>query len=183
MKKGIWLSLGALLLIGVIVLAIWYINEEGKMRADNKDAFIPYNSALVISVNKAPHLSAEVEEVFGKELKDFKGRLLARVTDSLRLQGYVKTFPYVLAMRVEGKKDLTFLYAMDNKDVLSRNEIAGFLNQAFPAGTEQVRKYDKYRIYTLKQGKEMVYFAVCGGIVLVSDSDLYIEDGLKQFDR
>lgn len=182
MKKGIWLSLGAILLIGVIVFAIWYINEEGKMRADSKDAFIPYNSALVISVNQEARLSPEATQVFGKELKAFRERLLVKVTDTLRHQGYVKSYPYVVAMRVEGKKDLRFLYAMDNKDVLSRNEIAGFLNQTFASGTEQVRKYDKYRIYTLEQGKSTIYFAVCDGIVLVSDSELYIEDGLKQFD-
>ena len=56
MKKGIWLSLGALLLIGVIVFAIWYINEEGKMRTGSKSSFIPYNSAFVVSVDAQPVL-------------------------------------------------------------------------------------------------------------------------------
>lgn len=183
MKKGIWLSLGALVLVGVLAVAVWYVNEEGRMHADNKDAFIPYNSAVVVSVNGKPHLNEAVEEVFEKELRNFRAGLLVRVTDTLRSCGYVKSYPYVIAMRIEGKKDVRFLYAMDNRDVLSRSEMSGFLCQAFPQGGEQSRKYDKYRIYTLKQGKGVVYFAVCGGIVLVSDSDLYLEDGLKQFDQ
>lgn len=182
MKKGIWLTLGAVVFIGVIVFAIWYINEEGKMRSGSKDSFIPYNSALVVSVNAEPHLTAEAGKAFGKDIAAFREKMLARVTDTLQRKGYVKSYPYVIAVRVEGKSDVSCLYVMDNKDVMSRSEIAGFLNQVFAAGAENVRKYDRYKIYTLKQGKETVYFAVCGGIVLISDSDLYIEDGLKQFD-
>lgn len=182
MKKGIWLCFGAIILIGVIVFAIWYINEEGKMRTGSKDSFIPYNSALVVSVNAPPRLSAEVEKAFRPDVSDFRKRLLVRITDTLQKQSYIMPYPYVLAVRVEGKSDLRFLYVMDNKDVLSRGEIADFLKRAFANGAEKVRKYDRYKIYTLKQNKELVYFAVCGGIVLISDSDLYIEDGIKQFD-
>ena len=182
MKKGFWLSLVAIVLVGVIVFAVWYINEEGKMRSGSKDSFIPYNSAWVVSVNAPPALSPEMEQAFGRELARYREKLLVRVTDTLRHQGYVIAYPYVVAARVEGKNDLAFLYVMDNKNVLSRNEIAGFLNQTFAAGAEKVRKYDHYKIYALSQKEETVYFAVCGGIILISDSDLYIEDGLKQFD-
>jgi len=182
MKKGICLSFGALVLVGVIVFAIWYINEEREMRTGNKDSFIPYNSAWVVSVNADPRLSPELVKAFGKDTGHFREKLLVRVKDSLCRQGYVISYPYVMAGRVEGRSDVTFLYVMDNKEVLSRNEIAGFLNRTFAAGAEVVRKYDRYKIYTLRQEKEVVYFAVCGGIVLLSDSDLYIEDALKQFD-
>lgn len=182
MKKGIWLSLGAVVLIGVIVFAVWYINEEGKMRSGNKDSFIPYNSAWVVSVNAQPDFSPEITKAFGKEIERYRETLLVRVADSLRGNGYVISYPYVVAARVEGKDDVALLYVMDNKNVLSRSEIAGFLNQVFAGGKEKVRKYDHYKIYTLNREQETVYFAVCGGIVLVSDSDLYIEDGLKQFD-
>ena len=58
------MSLGALLLVGVIAFAIWYINEEGKMRTGSKDAFIPYNSAVVISVNGEVSLKPEVMQAF-----------------------------------------------------------------------------------------------------------------------
>ena len=91
----------------------------------------------------------------------------------------MKAHPYVVAARVEGKSDVAFLYVMDNKDVISRGEVTDFLNRTFAAGGEKVRKYDRHKIYTLKQGKEIAYFAVCGGIILLSDSDLYIEDGLN----
>lgn len=183
MKKGIFLSIGALVLIGVIGFGIWYINETGKMRTENKDFFIPYNSAFVVTVNQKPVLPPEVEQAYGKEVERFRKRLLVQVTDSLRGAGYVPAYPYVLAARVEGKSDVPFLYVLDNTGVLSRGEVAGYLNRVFAGGAEKVRKYDRYKIYSLQRDKECVYFAVCGGIVLVSDSDLYIEDGLKQFDR
>lgn len=77
MKKGIWLSLGALLLIGVIVFAIWYINEEGKMRTGSKSSFIPYNSAFVVSVDAQPVLKPEVRKVLGNDLEFFRRRLWA----------------------------------------------------------------------------------------------------------
>lgn len=183
MKKVVWLSLGALVLLGILAVSVWYVNEEGQMQADSRNAFIPYNSAVVVSVNGEPHLNAAVERAFEKELQDFRAGFLSVVTDTLRSCEYVKSFPYVVAMRVEGKNDIRFLYAMDNRDVLSRSEMSGFLCQTFPQGGKQSRKYDKFRIYTIRRGKETVYFAVCGGIILISDSDLYIEDGLKQFDQ
>jgi len=183
MKKGILLSLGAVVLLAVIVCAIWYINEEGEMRAGSKDSFIPYNSAVILNINACPELPAKVGRTFLPEWKKFSKRLLPRVADTLRQQGYVLAYPYVLAARVEGKSDVALLYVMDNKDVLSRGEMGRFLNQAFGEKEERVRKYDKHKIYTLRQGKEEVYFAICRGIILISDSDLYIEDGLKQFDQ
>nr|MDE5612655.1 WD40 repeat domain-containing protein [Odoribacter sp.] len=103
MKKGIWLSLGAIVLVGVIVFAVWYINEEGKMRSGSKDSFIPYNSAWVVSVNARPALSPEMEQAFGGEVARYRERLLVRVTETLRHQGYVIAYPYVVAARVEGK--------------------------------------------------------------------------------
>lgn len=182
MKKGILLSLLAVILLAVVVCAIWYINEEGKMRAGSKDSFIPYNSAVVVTINAGAELAPEIRQAFAADLKVFRRKLLVRITDTLQQQGLVKAHPYVVAARVEGKSDVAFLYVMDNKDVISRGEVTDFLNRTFAAGGEKVRKYDRHKIYTLKQGKEIAYFAVCGGIILLSDSDLYIEDGLKQFD-
>lgn len=181
MKKGILLSLGALLLVGIIGFAIWHLQKEEKVRV-NKDAFIPYNSAFVLAINAEPILSPAVKQKLGKELGKYNSRLLVRITDSLRLSGYVKEYPYVLAIRVQGKRDVTSLYVMDYAEMLSRNNLPEYLNRVFANGKEQVRKYDRHRIYTLANGKERVYFAICGSIVLLSDSDLYVEDGLKQYD-
>ena len=61
MKKGILLSLLAVILLAVVVCAIWYINEEGKMRAGSKDSFIPFKSAAkacrISGTNSAPTLT------------------------------------------------------------------------------------------------------------------------------
>lgn len=182
MKKGLLLSFLAVVFVGAIIFGIWYINESGKMRSGSKDAFIPNNSALIIQFNSNARLSGALQKAFADDIQVFRKSLLARVGDTLMRQGYVDSLSRIMAMRVEGKKDVALLYVMDNRVVLSRNEMADFLKQAFQ-GTEKARKYDSHKIYTLKQGKEEVYFSVCGGIVLLSDSDLYIEDGLKQFDQ
>ncbi len=181
MKKGILLSLSALLLVGIIGLGIWYFQEKENVRAD-KDAFIPYNSAFVLAVNSKPELAAIVKHKLGKELEKYNSKLLVRMVDSLRTSGLVNRYPYVLAVRIQGKKDLTSLYVMDVAEVLSRSNISEYLNRVFVNKREQVRKYDHHKIHCLKSGEESVYFAICGSIVLMSDSDLYIEDGLKQYD-
>lgn len=183
MKKGIVLSLLAMVFVGAVIFGIWYINESGKMRTGSKDSFIPYNSALVIHLNKNARLSAELEKAFSEDIRTFQGRLFSRVADTLMTKGYVDSLSRIIAMRVEGKNNVAMLYVMDNRNVLSRGEIGDFLKQAFHGNEEKVRKYDGHKIYSLKKGREEIYFSVCGGIVLVSDSDLYIEDGLKQFDQ
>ena len=98
MKKGILLSLGALLFVGVIGLGIWYLQEEEKVRV-NKDAFIPYNSAFVLAINAEPELATAVKQKLADELKRYHSQLLVRVADSLRMSGLVKKYPYVLADR------------------------------------------------------------------------------------
>lgn len=182
MKKGLLLSFLAIVFVGAIVFGLWYINESGKMRSGSKDSFIPNNSALIIQFNSNARLSGVLQEAFAEDIRDFRKGLLAQVADTLMRQGYVDSLSCIIALRVEGKRDVALLYVMENRVVLSRNEMGDFLKQAFQSG-EKVRKYDSHKIYMLKRGKEEVYFSVCGGIVLLSDSDLYIEDGLKQFDQ
>ena len=87
MKKGILLSLLAVILLAVVVCAIWYINEEGKMRAGSKDSFIPYNSAVVVTINAGAELAPEIRQAFAADLKVFRRKLLVRITDTLQQQG------------------------------------------------------------------------------------------------
>lgn len=82
MKKGILLSLLAVILLAVVVCAIWYINEEGKMRAGSKDSFIPYNSAVVVTINAGAELAPEIRQAFAADLKVFRRKLLVRITDT-----------------------------------------------------------------------------------------------------
>ena len=99
------------------------------MRAGSKDSFIPYNSAVVVTVNVGAELAPEIRQAFAADLKVFRRKLLVRITDTLQQQGLVKAHPYVVAARVEGKSDVAFLYVMDNKDVISRGEVTDFLNR------------------------------------------------------
>ena len=71
MKKGILLSLLAVILLAVVVCAIWYINEEGKMRAGSKDSFIPYNSAVVVTINVGAELAPEIRQAFAADNRYF----------------------------------------------------------------------------------------------------------------
>lgn len=183
MKKWILLLLGALVLVGVIIYAIWSINESGKLAGNDKDSFIPYNSAVVININPTVRLSAGMEKAFVSDIQQFREALLNSVADTLIKNSPVGKTSKVLAMRVEGKSELVFLYVLDNKEGESRADISGFLRKTFQDPEDRMRRYDRFRIYSLKHGKQEVYFAVEEGMILLSDSELYIEDALKQFDQ
>lgn len=183
MKKGVWLLLGALILVGGVVVAIWYLGEKKEMQTGNKEAFIPYNSAVVVCVNSKPQPAQELLHALDEEFIQYRQGLLARMADSLRKNDYVVDYPYVMAFRVQGKEEISVLYVIDHKQMFSKNETADYLNKTFAVGIPQVRKYDRYKIYTLKQQKEVAYFSICGNFILLSDSDLYVEDALKQFEQ
>lgn len=182
MKKGIILSLLALVFVGFVVFAIWYINEQEKIGSNSKEAFVPGNSAVVISLGTDVRLSSRIKKVFSAEIRHFKERMLNRVADTLLQKGYASHDARILAIRVEGKGDPVFLYVLANKNILSRGEIVDFLNQTFQGSTNDVRKYGRHKIYSQKSNGEEVYYSIGAGFILVSDSGLYIEDGLKQYD-
>lgn len=183
MKKGILLSFAAIILMGVIVYALWYINKRGELTNNSKDSFIPWNSALVVSLNPGAALSVKVQAAFAEDIRLFRQKPLYKTVDTLIRSNYAASTSRVLALRIEGKNKPAFLWVMDNRDVLSRNEIVNFLKNVYPETGPEYRKYDNYRIYQLKAGTEVLYYAVEEGMILVSDSELYLEDALKQFEN
>lgn len=183
MKKGILLSLLAVILVGVTIYGIWYINERGKLGSNDKNSFIPYNSAVVININANATLSPKVKEALMSDIQEIKSSFLYQTVDTLARLNFVPAMAKTLAVRIEGKNELKFLYVMSNKEFRSRNEVADFLKKVFNDPEERVRKYDRHRIYTLKNNGKEIYYSVNDGMILVSDSELYIEDALKQFDQ
>lgn len=182
MKKGILLSLIAAILVGVVVYTMWYINKRSELANNSKDAFIPFNSALVVTINPKAVLSPKVQQVFAADIAQFHQQLLVRVADTLAAGGFIAPTSRILSMRAEGKGKVVSLWVMDNKDVLSHGEIVSYLQAAFKNQDKQVRKYDHYRIYSLKDGNEEVYYCLEEGMILLANSELYLEDALKQFD-
>ena len=103
--------------------------------------------------------------------------------DTLISANFAAPTSRILAVRLEGKNKPVFLWVMDNRDVWSRSEIVTFLKGVFRVSREQVRKYGNYRIYSLNIGGKMLHYAVEEGMILLSGSELYVEDALKQFER
>lgn len=183
MKKGLWLSFAAAVFVGVVVYALWYIDRRGELQNNSKDSFIPYNSAVVVSINPGCALSPELEQAFAQDIRNFQDMLLYRTAATLALTDLVSPTSKVMAVRPEGKGRLVFLFVMDNKQVLSGRNIVDFLQDSIARSPEKFRRYDRYKIYTLRNGNEEIYYAVEEGMVLLSDSEFYIEDALKQFDK
>ncbi|MDE5638240.1 MAG: WD40 repeat domain-containing protein, partial [Odoribacter sp.] len=182
MKKGI-LLFAAVVLIGLVAYAVWYINRRGELTGNSKDSFIPNNSALVVSFNPGVSLSEKIRTAFAADIRSFREAPLYKAVDTLIAGNFAAPTSRILAVRLEGKRKPVFLWVMDNRDVLSRSEIVAFLKRVFQAPQEQFRKYDNYRIYSLNVRGEMLYYAVEEGMILISGSELYVEDALKQFEQ
>ena len=173
--KKIALIVFGIVLLGGIGFALWWVNER-----ERKESFIPYNSAVVINVNANADLLPKVATAFDREIKAFRKSMLSRVVDTLKQASQVDTSSYVMAIRVEGKQSIRFLYVLNRSGLFSRGDVHAFLQKMFAGVQVKERKYNNQKIYLASRGKDEVCYAVVGGMVLVSNSELYVEDAVNQ---
>ena len=178
--KKIALIVFGIVLLGGIGFALWWVNEREREVDVPKESFIPYNSAVVINVNANADLLPKVATAFNREIKAFRKSMLSRVVDTLKQASQVDTSSYVMAIRVEGKQSIRFLYVLNRSGLFSRGDVDAFLQKMFAGVQVKERKYNNQKIYLASRGKDEVCYAVVGGMVLVSNSELYVEDAVNQ---
>ena len=178
--KKIALIVFGIVLLGGIGFALWWVNEREREVDVPKESFIPYNSAVVINVNANADLLPKVATAFNREIKAFRKSMLSRVVDTLKQVSQVDTSSYVMAIRVEGKQSIRFLYVLNRSGLFSRGDVHVFLQKMFAGVQVKERKYNNQKIYLASRGKDEVCYAVVGGMVLVSNSELYVEDAVNQ---
>ena len=178
--KKIALIVFGVVLLGGIGFALWWVNEREREVDVPKESFIPYNSAVVINVNANADLLPKVATAFNREIKAFRKSMLSRVVDTLKQASQVDTSSYVMAIRVEGKQSIRFLYVLNRSGLFSRGDVHAFLQKMFAGVQVKERKYNNQKIYLASRGKDEVCYAVVGGMVLVSNSELYVEDAVNQ---
>ena len=178
--KKIALIVFGVVLLGGIGFALWWVNEREREVDVPKESFIPYNSAVVINVNANADLLPKVATAFNREIKAFRKSMLSRVIDTLKQASQVDTSSYVMAIRVEGKQSIRFLYVLNRSGLFSRGDVHAFLQKMFAGVQVKERKYNNQKIYLASRGKDEVCYAVVGGMVLVSNSELYVEDAVNQ---
>ena len=178
--KKIALIVFGVVLLGGIGFALWWVNEREREVDIPKESFIPYNSAVVINVNANADLLPKVATAFDREIKAFRKSMLSRVVDTLKQASQVDTSSYVMAIRVEGKQSIRFLYVLNRSGLFSRGDVHAFLQKMFAGVQVKERKYNNQKIYLASRGKDEVCYAVVGGMVLVSNSELYVEDAVNQ---
>ena len=180
MMKKIALIVFGVILLGGILTALWWVNEREREVDVPKESFIPYNSAMVINVNANASLSPKLATAFDREIKRFRESMLFRAIDTLKQACQVDTSSYVMAIRVEGKQSIRCLYVLNRSGLFSRGDVYAFLQKMFSGGQAKERKYNNQKIHVVNKGKEEVCYAVVGGMVLVSNSELYVEDAINQ---
>ena len=178
--KKIALIVFGIVLLGGIGFALWWVNEREREVDIPKESFIPYNSAVVINVNANANLSPKIATAFDREIKAFRKSMLSRVVDTLKQVSQVDTSSYVMAIRVEGKQSIRFLYVLNRSGLFSRGDVHAFLQKMFAGVQVKERKYNNQKIYLASRGKGEVCYAIVGGMVLVSNSELYVEDAVNQ---
>ena len=89
MVKRIALIILGVVLLGGILVALWWVNERERDADVPKESFIPYNSAVVVNVNSNAKLSPKIEKAFEKEIAAYKSGLAHRVVDTLLKQRLV----------------------------------------------------------------------------------------------
>ena len=178
--KKIALIVFGIVLLGGIGFALWWVNEREREVDVPKESFIPYNSAVVINVNANADLLPKVATAFDREIKAFRKSMLSRVVDTLKQVSQVDTSSYVMAIRVEGKQSIRFLYVLNRSGLFSRGDVHAFLQKMFAGVQVKERKYNNQKIYLASRGKDEVCYAIVGGMVLVSNSELYVEDAVNQ---
>ena len=134
----------------------------------------------MINVNANADLLPKVATAFNREIKAFRKSMLSRVVDTLKQASQVDTSSYVMAIRVEGKQSIRFLYVLNRSGLFSRGDVHAFLQKMFAGVQVKERKYNNQKIYLASRGKDEVCYAVVGGMVLVSNSELYVEDAVNQ---
>ena len=151
--KKIALIVFGVVLLGGIGFALWWVNEREREVDVPKESFIPYNSAVVVNVNANANLSSKIAIAFDREIKTFRESMLCRVVDTLKQVSQVDTSSYVMAIRVEGKQTIRFLYVLNRSGLFSRGDVHAFLQKMFAGVQVKERKYNNQKIYLASRGK------------------------------
>ena len=178
--KKILLILFAIIISSAIIFALFYIKQSSVEVQGEKRSFIPYNSAVVLNINNDKSLGQVrnfVATFYSKQINE----LLRTTVDTVLSTNLVEDLPFSLALRIEGPANLSYMYLLDIKDILNTNQTEEKLKQIYKDKKFSSREYDNARICNIRDNKHSIYFAAVGGILLISNSGLYIEDGIKQF--
>ncbi|MDR0545243.1 MAG: hypothetical protein LBG30_07875 [Odoribacteraceae bacterium] len=173
-KKIIW-SLVALLLAALVAGALWWLHEREQEEKIPVETFIPDNSAIVLRVQDNVRLPAG-------DGTPFQHPRLRRAVDALTRAGVVDSATVTLAIRVEGKESIRFLYVLNRDGLFHRGDLPGALEQCFPGSAVDERDFGRNAIHSLVIEKETIRAAAVGSLVLLSDSRLYLEDALRRVD-
>lgn len=178
-KKIAW-TLLALALAGVVAgTLLWLRQREGRVPVE---MFIPDNSAVVLRVTRDAHLPGGLPDSLAADLLRFRRAPLHRLVEELARAGVVDSAAITVALRVEGKGSVRSLYVLDRVGPFNRGDLPALVARLRPGDEASARNFEGRALHLLASGGEEICHAEAGGMLLLSDSRLYVEDALKQID-
>jgi hypothetical protein len=182
-KKIAW-TLLALALAGVVAgTLLWLRQREAHVPVAT---FIPDNSAVVIRVTGGAHLPDGWPDSLAGEFACFCQSPLHRLAGDLTRAGVVDSASITVALRVEGKGKVRFLYMLEMPDrggPFNRGDLSAIVARLRPGDEARAKNFEGRELHLLSSGEGEICHAAAGGMLLLSDSELYVEDALKQISR
>jgi len=178
MKKTIILSTFALLICAIIFGGLWYINNKKKIIiAHVEDFFIPVDSDLVLKFNDES--KKHIEELLLGNKSLFMPFALYNFSDSLLMHKDINGSSSTLAFRKEGASKSVCVSVFKCKS-LNESDISSYLKKLSLGSEVTYRRYNGNKIYKINLNKNSLYYSYKWNFLFLSNSDLYIEDCLKQ---
>jgi len=178
MKKTIILTIFALLIFAIILGGLWHINREKKIIvAHEEDFFIPVDSDLVLKFNSESKQDIDKLLLGNKSL--FLPFALYNFSDSLITHKEINDKSLTLAFRKEGaaKSVCVFIFKCKSPD---EKAISTYLQKISLNSKITYRRYNGNKIYKINLAKNSLFYSFKWNFLFLSNSDLYIEDCLKQ---
>jgi len=197
LKKSL-IPLLAILFIGVLAVAYFFLQKQKEYKTSDHFLAIPASSEIMIYFDNLEDLTSNLEDNKGvwkelcqfglindidKGLKDFS----SLITDSSSESDLDIDRSMTIASQVMGKNQIEHLYILPVRSYLEEKRIQMFIQGKFNANKElKGRKYNGLSLYTLPKkdtGKPFLHFCFSKGLMMISSSMIYLENSVRQLDE
>lgn len=178
------------ILLVIVFFGFFFVNNQEDYSTDPIDA-VPISSECILSfssLNKFHGLMEDSKEIM-KDLNKFESLANVRsLLDSVISSIYSKSSfsslninnRFVCATKLAGKSNIDVLLVFAMKNTSEEVTALSFLKSYFKGYSDDVKNYGGYDIIKFTKGKKTVSVSFAKGLMLLSESPIFIEDAIRQ---